>query len=82
MQYGHNGNMPFTLYSGIGIPCWSLSALLDVFPCELGDNHFLVLDKEGNEYCCCYDGCRHTFADNPVDACVAMIEKLHGHKML
>jgi len=64
------------------LPCWSLSALLDVFPCELGDNHFLVLDKEGNEYCCCYDGCRHTFADNPVDACVAMIEKLHGHKML
>ena len=69
------------------IPCWSLAALLGVLPDELGDNHFLTLDKEGNEYCCCYEDVngnsfRHTFADNPIDACVAMIEKLHEHKML
>ena len=69
------------------VPCWSLASLLGVLPDELGDNHFLTLDKEGNEYCCCYEDVngnsfRHTFADNPIDACVAMIEKLHEHKML
>ena len=68
-------------------PCWSLVALLNVLPDELGDNHFLTLQKEKNEYCCCYEDIngnsfRHTFADNPVDACVAMIENLHELKML
>ena len=29
MQYWHNGNTPCILNSKIGIPCWSLSALLD-----------------------------------------------------
>ena len=69
------------------LPCWSLPALINILPDELEDNHFLTLDKEGNEYCCCYEdnngnSFRHTFADNPVDACVAMIEKLHELKML
>ena len=69
------------------IPCWSLSALLDVLPDEVGDNHYLTLDKEGKEYCCCYEdnngnSFRHCFSDNPIDACVAMIEKLHELKML
>ena len=69
------------------IPCWSLSALLDVLPDEVGDNHYLTLDKEGKEYCCCYEdnngnSFRHCFSDNPADACVTMIEKLHELKML
>ena len=68
-------------------PVWSLVALLGVLPDEVGDNHYLTLDKEGKEYCCCYEDIngnsfKHTFADNPVDACVAMIEKLHELKML
>lgn len=68
-------------------PAWSLAALLSVLPDELGDNHFLTLDKEGNEYCCCYEDVngnsfRHTFADNPINACVAMIEKLDELNLL
>ena len=62
-------------------PAWSLAALLNVLPDELEDNHFLTLSKEGAEYCCCYEDIngnsfKHAFADNPVDACVAMIEKM------
>lgn len=69
------------------IPCWGLAALLGVLPDEVGDNHYLTLDKEGKEYCCCYEdnngnSFRHCFSDNPVDVCVAMIEKLHELKML
>ena len=69
------------------VPCWSLSALLDVLPDEVGDNHYLTLDKEGKEYCCCYEdnngnSFRHCFSDNPVDACTEMIIKLNELKML
>jgi hypothetical protein len=69
------------------IPCWSLAALLNVLPDEVGDNHYLTLNKEGKEYCCCYEdnngnSFRHTFADNPVDACYEMILKLHELKIL
>ena len=87
LQYRHNGDMPFKYYSGICTPCWSLASLVGVLPDELEDNHFLTLQKEKNEYCCCYEDIngnsfRHTFADNPVDACVAMIEKLNELKFL
>ena len=66
---------------------WSLAALLDVLPDEVVDNHYLTLDKEGKEYCCCYEDCngnsfKHCFSDNPIDACVEMIIKLHELKML
>jgi hypothetical protein len=69
------------------IPCWSLAALIEVLPDEVGDNHYLTLDKEGKEYCCCYEdnngnSFRHCFSDNSVYACVAMIEKLHKQKLL
>ena len=68
-------------------PAWSLAALIDVLPDEVGDNHYLTLDKEGNEYCCCYEDIngnsfKHTFADNPVDTCVEMIIKLHEKNLL
>lgn len=29
-EYRHEGDIPYLYYSGIGIPCWSLSALLNV----------------------------------------------------
>lgn len=69
------------------IPCWSLAALLGVLPDEVGDNHYLTLDKEGKEYCCCYEdnngnSFRHCFSDNPVDACVEMILKLNELNLL
>ena len=69
------------------IPCWSLAALLEVLPDEMGDNHYLTLDKEGKEYCCCYEDCngnsfRYCFSDNPVDACYEMIIRLHEENLI
>lgn len=69
------------------IPCWSLAALLDVLPDEVGDNHYLTLEKEGKEYCCCYEDCngnsfKHYFSDNPIDACYEMILKLNERELL
>lgn len=66
------------------LPCWSLAALLGVLP--LPD---LIQDKADDElFCQCsvYDEdgtllCE-TYDNNPVDACVAMIENLHELKML
>ena len=80
--YVVNKDCPYPYSLKEKIPCWSLAALLDALPDELEDNHFLTLSKEGAEYCCCYEDIngnsfRHTFADNPVDACVAMVEKLN-----
>ena len=61
------------------IPCWSLTSLLEIL-----DYPQLSKDKLGSGKVgwmvsvypndCRYDSCWH---DNPVDACVAMIEKLH-----
>ena len=61
------------------IPCWSLAALLSVLPdytlqTNTNGTVFVVSEKEkpimSNDY------------DNPVDACVAMIEKLHELNLL
>lgn len=68
--------------------CWSLTALLDVLPTLDGRNAILCKDIRYDEWHICY----HSTAtlsvidteryDNPVDACVAMIERLHELKML
>ena len=77
------GNVPINEMTVETLPCWSLPALLSIaLPEELEDNHFLTLQKEKNEYCCCYEDINgnsftHTFATNPIDACVEMIIKLH-----
>ena len=53
------------------IPCWSLAALLSVYP--------MVVGRDMGMYCCWQNSknlhSRHY--DNPVDACVEMILKLH-----
>ena len=64
-------------YYGVlpSIPCWSLAALLGVIP-----KHDLIQNSEGtwlvhswvNAYPWSVGG-----YSNPIDACVAMIEKLH-----
>lgn len=66
------------------ISAWSLSSLLDILDYPQLSKDKLGSGKEGwmvsvypND--CRYDSCWH---DNPVDACVAMIEKLHELKML
>lgn len=58
------------------VPCWSLAALFDILPSstlDSSDNHryrFRCMERYTEWY------------DNPIDACVAMIEKLHELKIL
>jgi len=66
------------------IPCWSLASLLGVLDYPQLSKDKLGSGKVGwmvsvypNDYR--YDSCWH---DNPVDACVAMIELLHEQKLL
>ena len=68
------------------LPCWSLAALLDVLP-TIDDEFEPQLHRSLDKYRCTYEGEEDSsglwrVADNPVDACVAMIEKLHELKML
>ena len=60
------------------IPAWSLSALLELIPDELQDNHFLTLEKEKDEYCCCFEDINgntfnHFFGNNAIDATFEMM---------
>ena len=66
------------------LPCWSLAALLNVLPNGI-DVIKEEADTENERYMCTIginDDIISTFANNPVDACVEMIEKLHNLKML
>lgn len=78
LQYRHNGNMPFSIYSGIGLPCWSLTALLDVLP----PGKALIHDKGNLGYKCICKNVDTNFHSNPIDACYEMIVKLHDKKFL
>ena len=61
------------------VPCWSLTALLNVLP------NGIVMNKDSQNgkyhFSSEYIGTYIT-ADNPVDACVAMVEKLHELNLL
>ena len=58
------------------IYCWSLTALLDVLPSA-------TLDSSSDHYYRLYCMTRYTeWYDNPIDACVAMIERLHEQNLL
>lgn len=67
------------------IPCWSLSALLDVLPLEVSinkqtdgvDTYYYIATCDAH-YCDVYSH-RHI---NVVDACYEMIVKLHELKLL
>ncbi|MBQ3679799.1 MAG: hypothetical protein IJP79_07330 [Paludibacteraceae bacterium] len=56
-------------------PAWSLAALLDVYPMVVG------IDME--MYCCWQnrENLHSRHYDNPVDACVEMVLKLHELKL-
>ena len=61
------------------IPCWSLSALLGVLP-----DYTLQTNTDGTVFVVC-ESKKPMISDaydNPVDACVAMIENLHELKLL
>ena len=66
------------------LPCWSLSALLNVLP-NGSDVVKEETDTESEKYMCTV-GVKNdiisTFADNSVDACVEMILKLNELKLL
>ena len=75
------------------VPCWSLTALLDVIPQEIFDGEYIINITEGcdDKWVLTYDHCEdmyHSYyglssgADNLVDACYEMILKLHELKML
>ena len=72
------------------IPAWSLTALLGVIPKRIKHYNVLTIDISENEFAIRYDEIAYRVnndlpditKDNPVDACVAMIEKLHELKML
>ena len=61
------------------IPAWSLSALLGILK-----DYTLQTNTDGSVFVVCYSKkpMRSDAYDNPVDACVTMIEKLNELKML
>ena len=76
--------LPFKYASWIGVPCWSLAALLDVLSYPQLSKDKLGSGKEGWMVSiypdnCRYDSCWH---ENPIDACYEMIIKLKELKML
>lgn len=61
------------------IPCWSLAALLNVLP-----DYTLQTNSDGTVFLVC-DSKKPMISDaynNPVDACVEIVLKLHELKML
>ena len=74
------------------LPAWSLTALLNVLPVSCDDEqHCLSLinhnPNEKTEWLCAYEDDKgnlmmECYADNQIDACVAMIEKLHEQNLL
>ena len=92
LQYGHNSDIPFQFYDGIGIPCWSLAALLDainqvreinhqrvtILVGRFAGNHWYVeLLKVQDERSVVFE-----HSEELVDACVEMLLKLHELNLL
>ena len=70
-------NLPH--YDKGDIPCWSLTALLSVLPRE---TRLLKSATDDTYHCDCPKSNVDEWFENPVDACVDMIEKLHEQKIL
>ena len=82
LQYRHNGDLPFEAYSGIGIPCWSLAALIDILPAGI-KNYTLHIIKDNviKGYFCSYRNKQNevfvsTSGFNVIDAVFEMIVHL------
>ena len=85
-QYVHR-DIPFTYFSGIGVPCWSLAALLDILPKFYNryksEFRLKLVRNEDNKWCCCYEAKYYTAqCDNPIDACYEFIIWLNEQKLL
>lgn len=86
-------DIPYYLYSGIGIPCWSFTALFSAIPQEIFDGEYIINITKGrdNKWILTYDHCEnrnHSYyglsssADNLVDACYELVLKLHKRNLL
>ena len=65
-------------------PCWSLAALLDILSegTRLLKSTNISSIDDVKYHCDCPKGNIDNWFNNPVDACVAMIEKLHELNLL
>ncbi len=90
-KYAHYVVQNFSNYETI--PCWSLTALLDIIPQEIFDGEYIINITEGrdNKWLLTYnyyENRNHSHfgfssgANNLVDACVKMIARLHEFKLL
>lgn len=81
MEYWHNGNTPCILNSKIGIPCWSLAALIEAMPEILIEK---VKARDGYDgYFVTYDELIEVpYKKELIDACVEMINKLKENDLL
>lgn len=81
---------PYRFADWIGVPCWSLSALLGVMPKGEDKDLSLVFGSYDGGYhplwFCTYEEVPMILeicsADNPIDACVEMIYKLKEKDLL
>ena len=74
------------------IPCWSVTALLDVLPvsCDDGQHCLALINPNPNdktEWLCAYEDdngnlMMECYTDDSIDACYEMALKLHERKML
>lgn len=72
------------------IPCWSLAALLSVIPKHFKYYNVLRINISENDTSIWYDEIGYNVnndlpnitKDNPIDACVAIIEELHELNLL
>ena len=83
---GSNSAIKYNLFSyrnGYILPCWSLSALLNVIPEEVS---LVGSSKQSYWYCECVDSNVKSYsgdsADNPIDACYNLILKLNKLRIL
>lgn len=63
------------------IPCWSLAALLSVLP-KLINHETLFIETSAALWHIGYRNIYTARGDNLVDACIAIIEKLHEFNLL
>ena len=82
--------IPFRFYQGIGLPAWSLAALLSVIPKHIKDYNVLRIDISDNDFAIWYDEIGYGVNNDlpnitmefAVDACYEMIIKLYELNLL
>ena len=72
MQYRERF-IPFQFFSGRGLPCWSLEALLELMPEEIVDKHKISLYKEGGIWVCCYQDINGNINGNVEASCDVVV---------